>query len=293
MSHYQNLLHRYAASHEPSAIERERVLRRVAASLARPAALDHAPVPARGAESRILARLGARKARHIRSWRPAGGLLAAAASLFLLKTMPAPLFDLDLSGSSRVRLSPEVQLDVDGTGRVTGTRFQPVLAWQIGRLQVEVEPQRSVELSVETREARVEVVGTGFTVTRDVRGTVVAVTHGRVRVTCAGGTPTLLEAPEQVECRPASAAGLLARAQADRAGDGAPTTILLDVRAGLATAGPAAVHQELRALLVQLLMDTGNRAEALAVATEYLERGGPRADEIQALMTEMRPAGLP
>lgn len=284
MTDYRDLLRRHAAACEPTETERERVLRRVVASVGRPAALDRAPGPPPGAEARVLARLGTRTVRRPRI--AAASLLAAAALLFVSESVPVAPYDQELSGVAHLQLSPEVELQVDGAGRVGGTRFQPALTWQIGRIDVEVEPDRNVALSVETREARVEVVGTGFTVVRDALGTVVTVAHGRVRVTCAGAASTLLGAGERTECKPGSAAGLLARAQAERASDVATSVIIADVRSGLATAGPVAVHQELRALLVQLLIDAGDPAGAAAAAAAYIEVGGPRADELRALVAD-------
>lgn len=284
MSSHHELLRRYAEGSAPTEVERERVLRRVEASMSRPRALDAAPVPAPGAASRVLARLDAPARRPARTGLPIAALIAIVALLFVSETGPPAPYDQELAGTSRLRLSPEVELGVDGAGRVTGTRFHPVVTWQIGRLDVDVRAEQGVALAVDTREARVEVVGTAFSVVRDARGTMVSVAHGRVRVTCTSGDPALLGEGEQAECRPVSAAGLLARAQAERAGGVATAVVLADLRAGLGTAGPEAVHQELRALLVKVLLEEGSRAEAAAVATEYTTVGGPRSDELRAMI---------
>ena len=116
-----------------------------------------------------------------------------------------------------------VALEVRGTGEIAGTTARPEVTWEAGEMRVEVEPARRVDLVVHTREARVSVKGTVFTVSRSLLGTRVEVERGAVVARCLlTGVDHLLEAEGARLCLPTTAPGLLARARAlqDRSAPG-------------------------------------------------------------------------
>lgn len=228
--------------------------------------------------SRLIAR------RRQSSWTPfaiglSGAMLAAAAALFVLRTGsvapeigPAPIpLAAELAPTSPALHTPRMDLRATGTGTVSGTEEAPRIAWQQGALAVDVVPERGTDLQIETREARIRVVGTAFTVQRDAYGTRVDVSRGKVEVTCLSGGVHLLQAEQDVVCWPTSAPGLLGRAKALRK-DGAPAgEILATVDAALPSAdGP--FRDELSALRAELLTTLGRSAEALAEARAFLAR---------------------
>ncbi len=150
-------------------------------------------------------------------WRwqlPTLGLaLATAAALFVLR----PEVDLPaqpLGSHSTVQLTPEVLLELDGSGRSQGRRMAPRIRWEEGSLHASVTPERGVDLVIQTPEARVAVVGTIFDVHRDALGTRVTVERGAVQVSCVSGGEHLLEQGDQRTCWPTTPGVLLGRAGA-------------------------------------------------------------------------------
>lgn len=166
---------------------------------------------------------------------------------------------------------PFVALSYRGAGAVEGTSDAPHIRWDTGTLNVDVASGRGVRLAVETREALVRVVGTGFTVGRDALGTRVDVRHGRVEVDCGEEITRVLDVGDSVICLPRSAAGLLGRARALQA-EGAPAAAVLEaIERGLALAdAPAAVRDELSASRIRVLFDLGRSAEVLDASRSYL-----------------------
>jgi FecR protein len=177
----------------------------------------------------------------------------------------------------------KVSLVWTGRGSLGGTRAAPVVNWERGLVEVEVEPNQGIHLSVQTREATVKVVGTGFEVRRDMQGTSVLVRHGKVEVTCSDGGPSvLLGAGQQRLCAPTTAVGMLARARA-RQSAGTPAAELLPlVEQGLAaTDRSEVVEGELNVMKVQLLQELDRKAEALQIAEAYLQNpAAPRLVEM-------------
>lgn len=149
----------------------------------------------------------------------AGAAVAGAVVWALQPAAPSPV-SLALSApvseapSMPVQVSPEVAATVGGLGQVTGDTRNVHVAWEKGTLSLEVEPDRGINLAVETDEATVRVVGTGFDVARDAFGTRVSVRHGRVAVVCSRGAERMLGAGEHATCLPRTAAGMLGRARA-------------------------------------------------------------------------------
>jgi hypothetical protein len=120
-------------------------------------------------------------------------------------------------------------------------------------------------------------------VERSARGTDVSVRHGRVRVTCVGAEPALLDPGMAQNCPPVSAAALLARARADRGAGASLVSVLAQVDAALGRADAAdPVADELHFLRAELRYLTGDLSGA-AEDLGGLRRSGTRvrsADEL-------------
>ncbi len=180
--------------------------------------------------------------------------------------------------------TPFVALHYSGDGHIGGTDEAPRIVWTRGVLSVEVEPNRGVQLSVHTAEAEVRVIGTGFDVVRDARGTRVSVAHGRVSVVCEGGEAALLQAGESKECAPTSAAGLLGRAQALRQRGASNTEILDAAERGLGAAHDDALAAELTLVRAEMLAALDRHGEAFAVSAAATDLGaGARQVDLQHL----------
>lgn len=231
---------------------------------------------------------------------PRHRLLAAAALLLGLGAVGAwralPSVDPPLTGLLQSDTDwgegsprPGVQLSWLGAGEVEGPPEAPELRWDQGTLNVEVVPDQGIQLTVRTREARVRVVGTGFSVTRDGLGTRVHVRHGRVEVGCADAEPVVLSAGGEHACLPISAAGLLGRARALGAAGAPAADILATLDRGLALQATGPVADELSVARIRALLDAGRRDEALGAADGYLAAGGLRADEVAVLRDEAGP----
>lgn len=221
---------------------------------------------------------------------PALALAAAFLAAVLLRA-PAPL-DEQLASVSLISrgLTTDVRLDYAGAGNVAGTVETPRIHWEAGTLAVEVNPGKGVDLSVETDEALVQVVGTVFQVDRDALGTTVAVTRGHVRVSCGSAHAVDLLAGDRTVCPPVRAAGWIGRTQA-LIQAGRPTDELLEgIAAGQALAsGDDPARGELEALRIRVLMDASRYDEALNAAEAYLASGAlPRRDEVAALAASLR-----
>ncbi len=233
------------------------------------------PGAPRGAEGRVLARLRAGKPA-ARSYAPP--LVAAAAALTLLVmsvhawwSEAAPV-GATLAGSEWTDLAPTdlVTLHYLGEGTLMGTRSAPRIQWQRGTLQVEVTPNRGIALTVETSEGEVAVVGTAFSVTRDVLGTAVRVSHGAVAVRCADGRSASVTAAGPFTCAPTTPAGLLARARAMGETPGNEQAVIEAAERGLAGGAPPAIRAELALVRAQALSVLSRHEEAYAVAREAL-----------------------
>lgn len=189
---------------------------------------------------------------------------------------PAVLAPMDVTATETAVFSPTpgVSLTSLGQGTVSGTSTSPIVAWRRGRLDVEVEPERGIGLVVQTDEGDVRVVGTGFTVERDLLGTRVSVHHGRVIVACRGVDDLTLGADERATCAPSSPAGLLGRART-LAQRGAPVAdILAATDAGLASGGSEnAIGGELLYLRMKTQQRAGLDDEVRRTAAQYVATG--------------------
>lgn len=195
-----------------------------------------------------------------------------------------------LAGPGAVAVSPDVRLAFDGTGSVGGTPRAPEIHWTSGRVHVEVTPARGIALVVDTREARVEVVGTGFDVERSALGTEVSVAHGRVNVRCADASAGSLGPGERMVCLPTTAAAWMGRARALAAAGAADADVLDAIDHGLARcAEPSPELGELLVLRLGVLLDAGRPDEARATAERYLASGATeRLAEVRAIAEQLR-----
>ncbi len=178
-----------------------------------------------------------------------------------------------------------------GFGELGGTTSTPEIRWMSGRLDVEVEPDRGIALSVRTREAQVKVVGTRFAVIRDGFDTRVEVNRGQVEVTCTDEEPRLLEAGEALSCMSDSPALILHRAQTLRSQGASPEEVLAAIERGLERTEPGgAIWSNLTVLRMQCLADAGGTERALAEAHAYLDAAhARRRDEVLRLALLLAP----
>jgi hypothetical protein len=215
-------------------------------------------------EQRLRPRKGPRRA----PWLLAGGLLAAAAAVWLLwPGSPPPPAERPLAGA----LLQDVALSFSGEGRLGGTEQAPVIEWESGALSVEVTPHRGVDLTVSTPEAQVRVVGTVFLVDRAEQATRVEVQRGKVEVTCVGEASVALHAGESVTCQPVDLQARVSRAVSLAQRGAPPEERLAAIDSALALAdGADALISDLLAHRVRALADAGRTSEALAAAERAL-----------------------
>ena len=273
--------------------EMDRLRRRLALSGgAAPAARDLGQLP--DATSEETARLRWRVLRApITSGRRArrrvalAGIALAALLLGLrIGLRPRPLHQVLLAPQpEELALTRHVALTYQGSGLASGSVERADIQWEMGVLEVQVEPGRGTQLVVRTAEARVVVVGTAFRVTRDSLGTAVEVERGQVELRCEGAGERLLAAGEAASCLPARAAGLLVRARA-LAARGSVVAALGSVEEGLVRAAVGdPIRGELLALQAQLLLELERPAEAARAARAYLAEGHEfRAAQLEELL---------
>lgn len=220
---------------------------------------------------------------------PAGALaLAGAAAVALMVGLSASdtprtvAYD-GTATATGTSWSDVVELDVDGRGSVVGTDRDVQINWEAGTITAHVTPNTGTRLAVVTDEARVEVVGTVFSVTRDALGVHTSVDKGKVKVTCAEGFDGFVT-PESgpTTCLPTRAALLLGRADALADRDADSVVQLRTVQMGLDRAEVGTVvHEELLVRRMHLGADAGDVDGALKDATLYLQGDPTRKVEIQ------------
>lgn len=240
------------------------------------------------------------------------GVAGAAAAALALVSWPesARSLRVDSIATESHSWSPQVQLEMQGRGSVAGTDRDVTIEWLSGTLDIEVEPRTGTQLQVVTDEARVEVIGTVLSVTRDATGVRVGVDKGRIRVTCRDGWAGELtpENPPHT-CLPVTPAGLLARADAlvDRGVDGATVLATLDRGVDLATAGSPVMGELLVRRMRQratldvdgaledaeryLATDAADRATEVRRFAGWLALSERGCDAAETWLTELHEAG--
>ena len=262
---------------------RERLDRQLAPATAE---LSHLPEPTELAAARVRARLRSRPRRQVPVWASAATVGVVAAALALLTVvMPRPdaPVAVTLSGAGdEVVLTEHVRAWHDGRGAVAGTERDLVIDWEVGRIELEVDPDEGVALEVRTPEGTVSVVGTRFAVVRDATGTSIEVEHGAVRADCGAtgesdpsGRPAavlgfVVAAGERAECLPVTASGWLARARAEEGRSAPASTVLARADAGLRLDAPAPIASELEVARMGALLRDGRSSEALDASERAL-----------------------
>jgi hypothetical protein len=168
-----------------------------------------------------------------------------------------------------------VLLHATGSGDVTTGDHRVALRWVVGTLDIEVEPGRGLDVSVQTPEARIRVIGTGFQVRRTALGTEVTVRHGVVEVACAGADPGGVAAGGSRLCLPTTPASFLGRARALEAAGAPAPEVRAAAERGLAGSVSPSVRGELEVVRIRSFLAEGRQAEALAAAGAYLRAGYP------------------
>ncbi len=255
-------------------------------------ALKKLPEPEPEALERVWRRYRDTRAARRSAWagwsRPAMGLgmAVAAVALFGFWIVPRDPPRRVVIAASVPKVedwSDEIRLTVEGKGEIRGTRKHAEIHWRSGTITASVKPRSGNRLAVVTEEARVEVVGTVFTVTRDALGVHTTVERGRVRVRCVEGWSGEI-GPDDGEkvCLPVRPELLLGRADALEEA-GAPAEVRLQtLDAGLARAEEGSqVAGELlwRRMLVR--EELGDIEGLLADADRYLHSPGARQVEVQ------------
>ncbi len=272
--------------------ELHRLRRRLALSGgAEPVARDLGHLPDVTSEETVRLRwrvLGAPVTSRRWGWRSAllGVALAAVLLGLWVGLRPRPLHQvLEAQLPEELALTRHVALTYQGSGLALGTVERTDIQWEMGVLEVEVQPERGEQLVVRTAEAQVVVKGTLFRVTRDSLGTAVEVERGQVGLRCEGAGERLLAAGETAVCLPVRAAGLLGRARA-LAVRGSVEEGLISVEAGIerSSAGDP-IRGELLALQAQLLLELERPEEAAQAAQAYLAEGFEfRAEQLEELL---------
>jgi len=178
-----------------------------------------------------------------------------------------------------------VTLTIDGHGRLAGTSRHPAVEWSRGRIGVSVEPGSLDGLTVETREARVDITGTVFEVSRDALGTRVSVSRGSVTVTCGEAPVRAVQSGDaEAWCLPTTAGGLLGRAQALYDAEAPADSVLHSLDAARALEPANTLLVEILGTRVQTLQRAGDLDSAWETVGEALPlASGFRRDEFRRL----------
>ncbi|MBN1334718.1 MAG: FecR domain-containing protein [Deltaproteobacteria bacterium] len=264
-------------------------VRRVAARLRSPpdpevrGLLDLLPGSDPFTERRVQGRLVARNRPWLSLARalPATALLAVAALLAVLILQPTARDGYDHLLDSPTtwreeRPTEALAVSYQGTGRLRGTWRTAEIEWRVGTVQLALDPEAQVDLTVHTPEAKVHVTGTRFEVARDARGTAVSVLEGRVEVECQGSPAVTLVPDAALSCLPNTAPGLLGRARALAAAGQPPSEVLAAAESALALSPDPAVAEELRLVRLEALVAADRLREALAAARIGAAAGGHR-----------------
>jgi hypothetical protein len=194
-----------------------------------------------------------------------------------------------LESTGSTTLPNHISVDWEGTGQLHSEGPDSDIIWTSGRVRLEVPPGAGLSVAVRTPDARVDVVGTVFSVVRDAEGTHTTVERGKVRVTCAGEEPLFVTPGEGATCQRKRASQMLAAARRLEA-RGATIPTILDVlnAALLDPTAPAPIRQE---LLFQSAVWL-ERSEDVAGARQRLHEcvalgDGLRAPDAEAMLVRL------
>ncbi len=275
MSHLDVLAEATVADEDALQRVRDRLLSEVADSASSHALLRHLPGLNREAEGRVRSRLGTAMPRRAGRLLVLGAGAAGSVALIAASALIGVAIWTYTADSEQPLLS---ELEWKEQSLVPGihARFQgmgalaeddpPLVTWDAGVIELAVDPEAGIDLTIRTSEAEIRVLGTVLSVSRDALGTEVRVDRGRVAVTCTETETTEVAAGENRLCLPTTAGGLLGRARTLDKAEAPSTDVLAAIEAGLEIAeGP--IGNELATYRIQHLL----AIEANAPALEYVE----------------------
>jgi ferric-dicitrate binding protein FerR (iron transport regulator) len=264
-------------------------------------ALDEALEPDEPAVRRVLAGLPAR--RQIRQTRrralrlaAAGGAALAAGLLVWALTRPVPPLPVALTSPEQASSQPVtgLRLTHEGEGSMAFEEERLVIAWEQGRLGVDLDPAAGRHLEVRSPEARIEVLGTAFTVERDGLGTSLTMARGSVQTWCHDRLGPKLGAGATWRCFRSAAAALHA-ARTLQGGGAPPEVVRAVVDEGLSIPDlPAGTRAELEVLRIALLAEEADNTAALRAARAYLATGAThRREEVRLIVARLEGTMIP
>ena len=179
--------------------------------------------------------------------------------------------------------SEVVELDYQGTGEIKGLAKNAEIHWKSGTITAHVTPHTDTHLAIVTDEARIEVVGTVFSVTRDRLGVTTTVERGRVKVNCTDGWSGEIGPSDGAHtCLPNRPGQLLGRADALIDADAPPTSILQTLEIGISRAErDSAIAGELLVRRMHIREQLGDLPGVFHDADAYLAGPGTRRAEVQ------------
>ncbi|MFH1467759.1 MAG: FecR family protein [Pseudomonadota bacterium] len=258
-------------------------------------ALDEALQPDEPAMKRVMAGLPARRQacrarqRNLRLAMAGGAALAAGLVAWALSHSgpPAPVA---LSSPEQATIQPVtgLRLSHEGEGSMAFEEDQLVIDWVRGRLGVDLDPGARRHLEVHSPEARIEVLGTAFTVERDGLGTSLTMARGTVATWCHEQPGPTLSAGATWRCF-RSGASALHEARTLQGQGAEPAAVRAVVEQGLAIPDtPPGTRDELAVLRIALLSDGGEAGAALEAARAYLATGSAlRRPEVELIVARL------
>lgn len=181
-----------------------------------------------------------------------------------------------------------LRLSHEGEGSMAFEEDHLVIGWVRGRLGVDLDPGAGRHLEVHSPEARIEVLGTAFTVERDDLGTSLTMTRGTVATWCHEQPGPTLSAGATWRCF-RSGASALHEARTLQGQGAEPAAVRAVVEQGLAIPDtPPGTRDELAVLRIALLSDGGEAGAALEAARAYLATGSAlRRPEVELIVARL------
>lgn len=192
--------------------------------------------------------------------------------------------DQTFNGSIDLNLE-HVTINGNGQGEISGKDNQLTIAWNIGQISVEVEPEKGVNLSIQTPDALVNVIGTKFTVDCSEKGTALSVEQGKVEFICHNLESNSIASKQSDICYK-SAGTALVQAR-DFLDEGLATLAIEATNKGLSLEPGEAVKEELNAVKI-LAFSSIDEEQALPLAKSYLQsKSQLRRDEILSITSRL------